>query len=333
MRLRELRKANKLTMKNLGEMVGVTESAISQYETGKRSPDYETILKFAEIFGCSLDYILGRDDKAMSAYLTSREAPPQLSEGDQLILTRVKELQVDLQAINSPETQKEIKYSNSPEGQREYKDAMELARQQQKELNAKPPEEVIILSADREKKVTEIQANFFIKEKISTPDFSLSPAGQRIGYAYEKAPQREQSIVEQVLEPYIEDIDDIMYVKWRISEQAAAAGNGIYLGPETFTEYEVDESKLPHGAAFGVPINGDSMEPEYRDGEIAIISKDFPEVGQVGLFTYDGNGYIKKRGDGVLESLNPKYDDIPITDEVIINGRVIGVITWDDVRK
>jgi len=125
----------------------------------------------------------------------------------------------------------------------------------------------------------------------------------------------------------------ISYVKWRISEQAAAAGNGIYLGPETFTEYEVDESKLPRGAAFGVPISGDSMEPEYKDGEIAIISKDFPEVSQVGLFTYDGNGYIKKLGEGVLESLNHEYDDILITDDVIINGRVIGVITWDDVRK
>ena len=37
--------------------------------------------------------------------------------------------------------------------------------------------------------------------------------------------------------------------------------------------------------------------------------------------------------DGVLESLNHEYDDILIPDDVIINGRVIGVITWDDVSK
>jgi len=178
-----------------------------------------------------------------------------------------------------------------------------------------------------------VDANFLFQDEISTPEISLSPAGQRIGYAYEKAPQREQSIVEQVLEPYIDNIEDVIFIKWRISEQAAAAGNGIYLGPETFTEYEVNEAKLPRGAAFGVPISGDSMEPEYSDGEVAIISKVFPEVGQVGLFTYNGNGYIKQLGDGVLESFNPKYDDILITDDVIINGRVIGVITWDDVRK
>jgi len=75
------------------------------------------------------------------------------------------------------------------------------------------------------------------------------------------------------------------------------------------------------------------MEPKCHDGDIAIISKDFPVAGQVGLFTYDGNGYIKMLGEGVLESLNHEYDDILITDDVIINGRVIGVITWDDVRK
>ena len=177
----------------------------------------------------------------------------------------------------------------------------------------------------------DIDANWLLG--FEHAEIDLTPAGQRIGYAYEKAPQREQSIVEQVLEPYIDNIEDVIFIKWRISEQAAAAGNGIYLGPETFTEYEVNEAKLPRGAAFGVPISGDSMEPEYSDGEIAIISKVFPEVGQVGLFTYNGNGYIKQLGDGVLESFNPKYDDILITDDVIINGRVIGVITWDDVRK
>ena len=80
-------------------------------------------------------------------------------------------------------------------------------------------------------------------------------------------------------------------------------------------------------------IKGDSMEPKYHDGEIAIIAKDPPDIGQVGLFTYGGCGYIKKRGDGVLISLNPKYDDIPITDDVIINGRVLGTITWEDVRQ
>lgn len=59
--LRELRKAKGITMKELGDVVGVAESTISQYETGKRSPDFETLLKFGEFFNVSTDYLLRYD--------------------------------------------------------------------------------------------------------------------------------------------------------------------------------------------------------------------------------------------------------------------------------
>lgn len=60
-RIREIRKKCGLTMKELGERVGVSESAISQYETGKRQPDYETLLKIADYFNVSVDYLLGQE--------------------------------------------------------------------------------------------------------------------------------------------------------------------------------------------------------------------------------------------------------------------------------
>ncbi|MCI8361066.1 MAG: helix-turn-helix transcriptional regulator [Clostridiales bacterium] len=61
--LRELRKQKGITMKQLGEIVGVAESTVSQYETGKRDPDYETLLAFAGYFGVSADYLLLGEDK------------------------------------------------------------------------------------------------------------------------------------------------------------------------------------------------------------------------------------------------------------------------------
>lgn len=57
-RIRELRKQNKMTLKELGNKLGLAESTISQYETGKREPDNETLLKLGEIFGVSVGYIL-----------------------------------------------------------------------------------------------------------------------------------------------------------------------------------------------------------------------------------------------------------------------------------
>lgn len=58
MNIRKIRKAQKITMKQLGQMVGVTESAIGMYETGKRKPDYEMLLKISEALNCTVNDLL-----------------------------------------------------------------------------------------------------------------------------------------------------------------------------------------------------------------------------------------------------------------------------------
>ena len=56
--LRALRKARGMTLKEVAERVGVAESTVSQYENGKRDPDFETLLKLAELFDVSVDYLM-----------------------------------------------------------------------------------------------------------------------------------------------------------------------------------------------------------------------------------------------------------------------------------
>lgn len=56
--LRRLRREKGISMKELGQKMGVAESTISQYETGKREPDFETLLKLGEFFNVSVDYLL-----------------------------------------------------------------------------------------------------------------------------------------------------------------------------------------------------------------------------------------------------------------------------------
>lgn len=60
LRIRDYRKMASLTMKELGDKVGVTESAIGYYETGKRKPDYEMLLKIAEALSCTVNDLLGQ---------------------------------------------------------------------------------------------------------------------------------------------------------------------------------------------------------------------------------------------------------------------------------
>ena len=67
-RIRELRKAKNMTLKDLGKILGVAESTVSQYETGKRQPDNETLLKLGEFFGVPVGYLLGSEiEKAPSS--------------------------------------------------------------------------------------------------------------------------------------------------------------------------------------------------------------------------------------------------------------------------
>lgn len=75
--LRELRKARGITMKELGDMLGVSESTISLYENGKREPSYELLLKIAEFFNVSVDYLLRGEDK--------KPVAPKGSELDELV--------------------------------------------------------------------------------------------------------------------------------------------------------------------------------------------------------------------------------------------------------
>lgn len=56
--LRSRRKECGMTMKELGKKVGVSEAAISLYESGKRQAPYETQLKLAEALDCTIDYLL-----------------------------------------------------------------------------------------------------------------------------------------------------------------------------------------------------------------------------------------------------------------------------------
>ena len=60
--IRDYRLKKGWTMKELGDRVGVSESAISLYELGKRKIKYEMLLKLSEELGTDVNHLLGRGD-------------------------------------------------------------------------------------------------------------------------------------------------------------------------------------------------------------------------------------------------------------------------------
>ena len=62
MRLRQLRKEKGISQLKLAMDLGMNQNSISRYETGERQADYETLIKFSDYFGVSIDYLLERTD-------------------------------------------------------------------------------------------------------------------------------------------------------------------------------------------------------------------------------------------------------------------------------
>ncbi|MCI6387723.1 MAG: helix-turn-helix transcriptional regulator [Ruminococcus sp.] len=62
MRLRELRRARNISQLKLSMDLQLNQNAISRYETGLREADYATLIKIADYFNVSIDYLLERTD-------------------------------------------------------------------------------------------------------------------------------------------------------------------------------------------------------------------------------------------------------------------------------
>ncbi|VRD08873.1 phage transcriptional repressor [Streptococcus pneumoniae] len=109
-------------------------------------------------------------------------------------------------------------------------------------------------------------------------------------------------------------------------DHPASAGTGQYLN-----DVRVERIELPVDidADFVIPIKGDSMEPDYHDGDLVFIqtSVDLSD-GVIGVFNYNGDAYIKQliidEDQAYLHSLNPAYKDMAITPDT--DFRIIGEV-------
>ncbi len=65
-RLRQLRRQNNLTQKDLADILGVKATAISNYESNRNEPSFDKLLILSEYFEVSCDYLLGVTDLDMT---------------------------------------------------------------------------------------------------------------------------------------------------------------------------------------------------------------------------------------------------------------------------
>lgn len=65
-RIRLLRENNNLRQIDVAEATGIDQKTLSNYETGKTNPDSYSLIKLADFFNVSIDYLVGRIDIQIS---------------------------------------------------------------------------------------------------------------------------------------------------------------------------------------------------------------------------------------------------------------------------
>ncbi|WP_196593350.1 helix-turn-helix domain-containing protein [Pectinatus sottacetonis] len=86
-RIKELRTEKNLTQKELANLLSLTPKMISFYELGQRTPPSDIILKLAEIFNVSTDYLLGRESDEYDKL--SNENLPKLNKKDKKDISKI----------------------------------------------------------------------------------------------------------------------------------------------------------------------------------------------------------------------------------------------------
>lgn len=96
-------------------------------------------------------------------------------------------------------------------------------------------------------------------------------------------------------------------------------------------------SDIIRRADYVFTVSGNSMEPEYHDGDLVLVQK-YPgcpqlRYGEVGAFIIGNNTYIKVYGEDGLHSLNEDYDTMHFSedDSVYLIGRVLGILLPDEI--
>ncbi len=106
-----------------------------------------------------------------------------------------------------------------------------------------------------------------------------------------------------------------------------SAGTGTFLEDGYCENIEVRATKASMGADYALRVSGNSMEPKFEDGDILLVRRqNRVEIGDLGIFIADGEGYFKRYMGEFLRSFNPAYQDILIENfaEFSCRGKVIG---------
>ena len=300
-RLKLLRNEADLSQQELANQLKcVSKSSINMYERGEREPGLETTEAIADFFNVDIDYLYGRTDKKNKYADFMASIVEENKTGRPAAIDEIRRLfgtEHSIHNIYACEDKKRIAL-----------------------LYYKALERRVALS------LTDII------DTVDQFDGDHAEKAMLLLHAYLKAGQPIRNIVDTALEPYVEDLDELLCgniqpdipvsdtereasrqnvvpfpntkVKHRkdafdeltVFEEDTAAGLGNYLSDAPVTHIEqYPAGMIPAGTNYGVPISGNSMMPKFKNGSTAFVQAT-PVIndGEIGVFSLNGSSYIKQ---------------------------------------
>lgn len=190
--------------------------------------------------------------------------------------------------------------------------------------------------------------DYWVVEEITDPNYGKS-SGFKVEYEemehikkYRNLDKFGKERIDYELEKEIErttHIQELETENQEISEKITLLRIYTYFGRVACAGESFDFSEIPdetieapymEGADFIIGVNGDSMEPDYHDGDRLYVKKtDHMSYGDVGIFTINNECFLKEYGEDGLVSRNKNYKDIAGTEDVRMIGKVIGKVVED----
>lgn len=181
--------------------------------------------------------------------------------------------------------------------------------------------------------------NFSIDYLLTGKEPTIPAEYQFIISSYQKLSKNNKQLLQDIITSMIEiQLEEerrsqIKVITIRLMRNKVSAGIGYDLNfnsDDDFKNIKVLDTPEAESADFAVTVEGESMSPDFHDGDIVLVKQqDNIDIGQIGIFTIDGDGYIKEYGEDCLISHNPKYPDIYPEEyqEVKCYGLVLGKTT------
>ena len=176
--------------------------------------------------------------------------------------------------------------------------------------------------------------DFSIDYLLTGKDSAIPAEYQSLISSYQELSKDNQQLLQDIITSMI-DIQtankkrsEIEYTTINLMINKASAGTGYDLEGNEFEPIQIVKTPEAEIADYALKVEGESMSPDFHTGDIVLV-KEQPEIeiGQVGIFIYNNEGFIKERGEDRLISHNPKFDDIYPSEnsEIICKGLVLGI--------